>query len=60
MKLRLDCVVCIARQALRAARLATDDPRVQEEVLRRVMRHLTEIGWAGTPPQLVRASGSLG
>jgi uncharacterized protein with ATP-grasp and redox domains len=57
MKLRLDCIVCIARQALRAARLATDDPRVQEEVLRRVMRRLTEMGWVGTPPQLVRASG---
>ena len=57
MKLRLDCVVCIARQALETARLATSDPRVQEEVLRRVMRRLTEMGWVGTPPQLVRASG---
>ncbi len=56
MKLRLDCVVCIAKQALKAARLATNDPRVQEEVLRRVMRRLTEMEWVGTPPQLVRAS----
>lgn len=56
MKLRLDCVVCIAKQALKAARLATNDPKVQEEVLRRVMRRLTEMEWVGTPPQLVRAS----
>ncbi len=56
MKLRLDCVVCIAKQALKAARLATDDLRVQEEVLRRVMRRLAEMEWVGTPPQLVRAS----
>jgi len=56
MKLRLDCVVCIVKQALKAVRLATNDPKVQEEVLRRVMRRLTEIGWVGTPPQLVRVS----
>jgi len=49
-------VVCIAKQALEAVRLATNNPKIQEEVLRRVMRHLTEIGWIGTPPQLVRAS----
>ena len=56
MKLRLDCVVCIAKQALEAARLATNNPKVQEEVLRRVMRRLIEIEWVGTPPQLIRAS----
>ena len=49
-------MVCIAKQALEAVRLATNNPKIQEEVLRRVMRHLTEIGWIGTPPQLVRAS----
>ena len=56
MKLRLDCVVCIAKQALKAARLATNDPKVHEEVLRRVMRRLIGMEWVGTPPQLVRAS----
>ncbi len=57
MKLRLDCVACIVRQALKAARLATSDERLQEMVLRRVMERLLNVGWAGTPPQLVRASG---
>jgi len=56
MKLRLDCVVCIAKQALEALKLATNDPKVQEEVLRRVMHRLIEMAWVGTPPQLVRAS----
>ncbi len=56
MKLRLDCVVCIVKQALEAVRLATNDPKVQEEVLRRVMCRLIEMEWVGTPPQLVRAS----
>ncbi len=55
MKLRLDCVVCIVKLALKAARLATNDPRIHEEVLRRVMHRLIGIEWAGTPPQLVRA-----
>ena len=57
MKLRLDCVACIVRQALKAARLATSDERLQEIVMRRVMKRLLNAEWAGTPPQLVRASG---
>ena len=56
MKLRLNCVICIAKQALEAARLATNDPKVQEEVLRSVLRRLTKMEWVGTPLQLVRAS----
>ena len=56
MKLRLDCVACIVKQALKAARLATSDPKMQEEILRRVMRRLTKVSWTGTPPQLVRAT----
>lgn len=33
MKATLDCLECIARQALRAARIATDDPDVQRRIL---------------------------
>ncbi len=57
MKLRLDCIVCIAKQAVKAARLATRNEEIHEKVLREVMRRLTEMEWRGTPPQLVRASG---
>jgi len=56
MKLRLDCVTCIVKQALKAARLATSDSKMQEEILRWVMRRLIETSWACTPPQLVRAT----
>jgi len=58
MKLRLDCVVCIARQALKAAQLASNDTRVHEAVLREVLRRLSRIEWTGTPPQLVRRAGT--
>lgn len=57
LKLRLDCVVCIAKQALKAARLATDDVRKHEEVLRLTLDRLKSISWDGTPPQLVRRTG---
>ena len=33
MKATLDCLECIAKQALRAARVATDDPEVQRRIL---------------------------
>jgi len=35
MKLRLECVVCYLRQALDAAKMATDDKNLHEEVLRK-------------------------
>jgi uncharacterized protein with ATP-grasp and redox domains len=54
MKLRLDCVVCIARQALKAARLASQDIRIHEAVLREVLKRLSKVEWVGTPPHLVR------
>jgi uncharacterized protein with ATP-grasp and redox domains len=56
LKLRLDCIVCIIKQALEAARLATSDPRIHEIVLREVLKRVIMIEWTGTPPRLVRAS----
>ncbi len=56
MKLRLDCVPCIVKQALKAARLSTNNELIQEKVLRRAMRNLLSAEWVGTPPQLVRAT----
>ena len=54
VKLRLDCVVCIARQALKAARLASRDEGIHEAVLREVLKRLSKVEWSGTPPHLVR------
>jgi len=56
MRLRLDCIPCIVRQALKAARLSTSDELIQERVLREAMRNLLNVEWVGTPPQLVRAA----
>ena len=56
MKLRLDCIPCIVRQALKAARLSTRDELIQEKILREAMRNLLSVEWVGTPPQLVRVA----
>jgi uncharacterized protein with ATP-grasp and redox domains len=52
MKTYLDCLPCFVRQALDAARLVTDEPAVQEEVLRRVLAELRGIDLAWKPPQM--------
>lgn len=41
MKTSLDCIPCLLRQALGAARLVSEDPTVHENILRDVL------GWAG-------------
>ncbi len=56
MKLRLDCIPCIVRQALKAARLSTRDELIQEKILREAMRNLLSVEWVGTPPRLVRVA----
>jgi len=50
MKTVLDCIPCFARQALEAARFVTDDPTVQERVLRDVLRSVAEMDWNAPPP----------
>lgn len=52
MKANLDCIPCFQRQALQAARFATDDPEVHEKVLRRVVSRLNSIDWESTPPDI--------
>ncbi len=49
MRVRLDCVTCFQEQALRAARAAGVDERMQERVLRRVMSDLATAPWDSTP-----------
>lgn len=45
-----ECVPCFARQALEAARFATDDPAVHERVLRDVLRSAAKMDLARSPP----------
>ena len=50
MRTALECIPCLARQALEAARFVTDDPAVQERVLRDVLRSAAEMDLAECPP----------
>ena len=46
----LDCVVCIQRQALEAARFVSQDPEIHERVLERTMRIQLEEGLKAASP----------
>ena len=52
MKLQLDCIPCFQRQALKATRLVSEDPILQEKVLRRVIENLIWLKWTDSPPQI--------
>jgi len=52
MKTYLECLPCFVRQALDAVRLVTDEPAVQEEVLRQVLAELGRIDLGWNPPQM--------
>ena len=54
MKVHLDCIPCFIKQSLEASRMATDDPAVQEKVLKKVMNHLKDISYEDSPPELSR------
>jgi len=52
MELNLDCIPCLQRQALKAIREVSDDPELQEQILREVINTLIETDWHKTPPEL--------
>ena len=52
MKTYLDCLPCFVRQALDAVRFVTDEPAVQEEVLRQVLAELGQMDLSWKPPQM--------
>ena len=52
MKTCLDCFPCFVRQSLDAARLVTDEPEMQEKILRRVLAELGHIDLDWKPPQM--------
>jgi len=54
MKTYLECIPCFIKQSLEAARMATDDEKIHEEVLREVMKHLQSISFNDSPPELSR------
>ncbi len=52
MELNLDCIPCLQRQALKAIREISDDPKLQEQILREAIDTLTGCDWHKTPPEL--------
>lgn len=46
----LDCVICLLKQSLDAARYATNDENVEREILERSMKLLLERGLTTSPP----------
>jgi uncharacterized protein with ATP-grasp and redox domains len=52
MRVYLDCIGCFVRQALDAARLATEDERIHEEVIRGVLRMSADLDMSLSPPAI--------
>lgn len=50
MKSTLDCIPCFVRQALEAARMATDDIAAHEQILREVLRLAATMDLSDSPP----------
>ncbi|MGV7235812.1 MAG: damage-control phosphatase ARMT1 family protein, partial [Nitrosomonadaceae bacterium] len=54
MRIYLDCVSCFVRQALDAARFATDDEQVHEEVVRQVLQMAADLDMSQSPPVIAQ------
>jgi len=54
MKSHLECIPCFIKQSLEAARMATDDEKIQTKVLQEVMKHLQNVSFTDSPPKLSR------
>ncbi len=52
MKTYYDCIPCFTRQALDAARFATDDEKIHEIVLRKVLNSISNMNMNRTPPEM--------
>ena len=54
MKTHLECIPCFIKQSLESARMATGDEKIQTEVLKNVMKHLQNISFTNSPPEISR------
>ena len=52
MKTYFDCIPCFVRQALDSVRLATDDERIHEQVVREVLKLAGELDMSQSPPAI--------
>lgn len=54
MKTSLDCIPCILRQSLDAARMVSKDPKVHENILREVLGWAGEMDLSQSPPAMAQ------
>jgi len=54
MRTFLECAPCFLRQALEAARMATNDETVHEKVVRRIASEISDLDMALTPPSMAQ------
>ena len=52
MKASFDCIPCLIRQTIDAARLGTDNENLQRQVLDRVMQYLQSMDYQLSPPEI--------
>ena len=52
MKVHLDCIPCFLRQALQAARFATNNEQKHEDALRASLEAIAESNWHATPSEI--------
>jgi hypothetical protein len=54
MKTFFDCIPCLVRQALDSVRMVTTDEKVHEQVLRTILRNVSEIDLHQSPPAMAQ------
>lgn len=54
MNTSLDCIPCLLRQTLEAARLVSDDPEVHSQILREVLHWSQEMDFNQSPPAMAQ------
>ncbi len=54
MKTYFDCIPCFIRQTVEAARIATSDQKLQEKILREVLRAVSKMNLSKSPPVMMQ------
>ncbi len=54
MKMGVECIPCLVRQAYEASCLVTDDDKLREKILRQVLFRLAKVSFEDTPPYIGR------
>lgn len=52
MKTHIDCLPCIVRQAVDAAKFVTDSEKLQEEIIQQVLKEMVDFDFNESPPYM--------